>query len=233
MNSAIKLIHISKEYILHHEKPTLVERFVSGKEEKFIALSHINLTIPKGERVGIVGANGSGKTTLLKVITGITKPTTGIRKTSGRLISLIDLDAGFQEDLTGEQNIYLNGMLLGMKKNEIHRRMESIIEYADIKQFIDAPLYTYSQGMKLRLGVSIAINTDPDILIFDEGLGVGDKQFNERLMHTLKTSFKDKTIIIATHDLGLIKYQCDRVLVMEHGKILHDGGPQTLKMYAT
>ena len=176
-----------------------------------------------------MGANGSGKTTLLKIITGITRPSSGVRKAYGRLISLIDLDAGFQEDLTGEQNIYLNGMLLGMKKQEINRHIESIIAYADIKQFIDAPLYTYSQGMKLRLGVSIAINTDPDILIFDEGLGVGDKQFNKRLRHTLKTSFRDKTIIIATHDLELIKYQCNRILIMEHGKILHDGGPSTLK----
>ena len=152
---AVKLTNISKHYIIHHEKPTLVERVINGKNEKFKALDNINLEVKKGEILGIVGPNGSGKTTLLKIIAGITSPTTGKVKTSGRVVSLIDLEAGFHPELTGEQNIYLNGMLLGMSRKSISQKLRKIIEFADIGQFADAQLFTYSQGMKLRLGFSV------------------------------------------------------------------------------
>lgn len=231
--SAIDLSNITKEYILHHEKPTLAEKFISGPEERFTALKSITLNIKEGERVGIIGPNGSGKTTLLKIIAGITTPTSGIRVTKGRLISLIDIEAGFHLDLTGEQNIYLNGLLLGMKRQEVEKRLTDIIQYADIRQFIDAPLYTYSQGMKLRLGISVAINTNPDILIFDEGIGVGDQWFRTKVMNTIKTFFKNKTIIIATHDLELVRSQCKRIIIIDRGKITGDGGTQLLHRYET
>lgn len=232
MKTSIKLLNISKEYYIHHEKPTLVEKFIKGRDERFLALKNISLTFYEGQKIGLMGLNGCGKTTLLKIIAGVTSPTKGNRTVYGRLISLIDLDAGFQPDLTGEQNIYLNGMLLGIKKHDIDRSKEAIIDYADIKQFIDAPLYTYSQGMKLRLGISIAINSYPDILVIDEGLGVGDKQFQNKVIHTLKTQFADKTIIIANHDPHLISRLCNRIIILNQGGITHDGGLQNLKLYA-
>ena len=140
---AIQLTNVSKKYEIHHEKPTLVEKFVKGPNETFWALRDINLTIKKGERVGIIGPNGSGKTTLLKIIAGITSHTTGTVETLGKIVSLIDLTAGFHADLSGYQNIFLNGMLLGLSKKEINKSIPAIIEFADIKQFIDAPLFTF------------------------------------------------------------------------------------------
>ena len=221
---AIEMKHITKEYVIHHEKPTLVEKFYKGKEEKFLALNDISLTIMKGERVGIIGPNGSGKTTLLKIIAGITTPTKGTVQTNGKVVSLIDLEAGFHPDLTGYQNIFLNGMLLGMKRTEIEIRINSIIEFADIKQFIDAPMFTYSSGMALRLGFAVAIHADPDILILDESMYVGDQKFQDKALKTIQNFYKQgKTILIVTHWLSYVKNNCSRIIVMEKGSILHNG----------
>jgi len=149
---AIKLTNVSKKYIVRHEKPTLVEKLINGKKEEFWALKDINLEIKRGEKIGIIGPNGSGKTTLLKLITGISSPTSGTIERNGEIISLIDLEAGFHPDLTGIQNIYLNGMIIGMNKTEINSKLKKIIDYADIGRFIDVPLFTYSEGMKFRSG---------------------------------------------------------------------------------
>src|SRR3990167_10056105 len=157
-STVITLTEVTKSYTIHHEKPTLVEHLINGRNESFNALEDINLEIKKGEKIGIIGPNGSGKTTLLKIIAGITSPTMGIVKTSGMIVSLIDLEAGFHPDLTGEQNIVLNGMLLGMTRAEIAKKHQAIVRFAGIGQFIDAPLYTYSSGMMLRLGFAVAVH---------------------------------------------------------------------------
>lgn len=227
----IHLTNVSKKYEIHHEKPTLVEKFVKGRNETFWALQKINLTIKRGERVGIVGPNGSGKTTLLKIITGITTPTHGNVETHGRIVSLIDLEAGFHPDLTGIQNIYLNGMLLGMKREEVEAKIDAIIRFADIKQFIDAPLFTYSSGMKLRLGFSIAVHANPDILILDEGLAVGDKYFQKK-SHTKLVKFfrQGKTVIFVAHLLDYLK-GCTRILIFKKGRVVKDGPIQLLNEY--
>jgi len=183
---AIELYGISKKYTIHHEKPTLVEKFFKGRDEKFLALNNINLKINRGESVGIIGDNGSGKTTLLKIIAGITAPSSGIIKAGGRVVSIIDLNAGFHDDLSGFQNIYLNGMFLGMTKKEIDRKLRDMIIFAGIRQFIDAPLFTYSQGMKLRLGFSVATHSNPDILLLDENFSVGDEKFKKNAEILLK-----------------------------------------------
>ncbi len=231
---AIQLSGVSKRYTIHHEKPTLVEKLVNGRDEEFWALRDINLTIKKGERVGIIGPNGSGKTTLLKIIAGITTPTNGRVQTNGRIVSLIDLEAGFHPDLTGIQNIYLNGMLLGLSKKQIDLLLPDIISYADIHQFIDAPLFTYSTGMKLKLGFSIAIHANPRIFILDEGLGAGDVYFREKARRTLSSEYKGKkTIIISAHNAEIITQQCKRIIIMNHGTITHDGGLEILKRYET
>ena len=194
---AFILKNVSKRYFIHHEKPTLVEKFTIKKNETFYALKNINLTINRGERVGIVGPNGSGKTTLLKIITGITTPTEGTVTTFGKVVSLIDLQAGFNPDLNGEQNIFLSGMLLGMRKKEIVQKLQSIIDFADIHQFIDTPMFTYSSGMMLRLGFSIAVHSDPDILLLDETITVGDQNFQAKSLKKIQEFFKqDKTIVV-------------------------------------
>lgn len=219
-NIAIQLTNVGKKYEIHHEKPTLVEKFVKGKNETFWALQDINLTIKKGETVGIIGPNGAGKTTLLKIISRIATPTTGEVKTYGNVVSLIDLEAGFHQDLTGLQNIFLNGMLLGLTKKEIDEKLPSIIEFADIRQFIDTPLFTYSEGMKLRLGYAIAVSSNPDILIFDEGISAGDENFRKKSLAKTQEFFKQgKTIIIASHWMEFIKQNCKRIIEFERGRI--------------
>ena len=231
---AIKLTNVTKEYAIHHEKPTLVEKFIKGRDERFIALNNINLTIKKGERVGIIGPNGSGKTTLLKIITGITTPTRGTVETNGKIVSLIDLEAGFHPDLTGEQNIYINGMLLGLKKKEITKKLRSIITFSGIRQFIDVPLFTYSDGMKLRLGFSVVVHTDPDILILDETMSVGDKDFQNKSLDKIEEFFhKGKTILVVSHWIDFIKANCDRILITNKGTITHDGTTAIINKYKT
>ncbi|MBI5620152.1 ABC transporter ATP-binding protein [Candidatus Gottesmanbacteria bacterium] len=230
---AIRLTGVSKRYTIHHEKPTLVEKLVRGRDEEFWALKDVNLTIRKGERVGIIGPNGSGKTTLLKIIAGITTPTTGTVETYGKIISLIDIEAGFHPDLTGEQNIYLNGMLLGMKKEKIDQKLNAMIRFADIGRFIDAPLFTYSAGMKLRLGFAISTYTNPDILILDEGLQAGDINFQVKLKKTLQdTLSRTLTLIMVSHNLDAIRKNSRRVIWMNNGAITnHDRSDAVLKRY--
>jgi ABC-type polysaccharide/polyol phosphate transport system ATPase subunit len=226
-NIAIQLTNISKQYTIHHEKPTLVEKFYKSagwrSEEKFWALKNINLTIKKGERVGIIGPNGSGKTTLLKIISGISSPSCGSVKTYGKIVSLIDLEAGFHPDLSGYQNIYINSLLLGLSRKNIDKILTSVINFADIKQFIDAPLYTYSSGMKLRLGFAILAYIDSDILILDESLSVGDIDFNKKISEKIKQFFEaERTILMVSHSLDFINKFCKRVIEIEHGIIKRD-----------
>jgi ABC-type polysaccharide/polyol phosphate transport system ATPase subunit len=209
-----------------------VEKFYRGINEKFWALKNVNLTIKKGERVGIIGPNGSGKTTLLKIITGITAPTAGKLNINGNVISLIDLEAGFHPDLTGYQNIFLNGMLLGLSKKQVESKISDIIAFADIHQFIDAPLFTYSGGMLMRLGFSIAIHADPDILILDENLSVGDVDFQKKSYQELKDFLsRDKTIVFVSQMKSLIRRYCRRFIIMKNGSIIQDGPISILNNY--
>jgi ABC-type polysaccharide/polyol phosphate transport system ATPase subunit len=218
---AIQLSDLTKKYEIHHEKPTLVEKFVKGKNETFWALNHVNLTIYRGENVGIIGPNGSGKTTLLKIIAGITTPTGGTVSTNGKIVSLIDLEAGFQPDLTGFQNIYLNGMLLGMTKRHIDARLSKIIAFADIRQFIDAPLFTYSSGMALRLGFAIAVQAEPDILLMDENFSVGDEAFRKKAFGQIAAFRREKkTILIVSHWQDFVKKNASRIISMKEGRIV-------------
>jgi ABC-type polysaccharide/polyol phosphate transport system ATPase subunit len=219
----ISLENVSKEYFIHHEKPTLVEKFFKGRDEKFLALKNIDLRVTRGESIGIMGANGSGKTTLLKIITGITSQTSGKVSVTGRVISLIDLNAGFHEDLSGFQNIYLNGMFIGMRKKEINRKLKAIISFAGIRQFIDAPFFTYSQGMKLRLGFSVAVHSNPDILLLDENLSVGDEEFGIKSRDAIRQFRKQKkTILIASHWRYFVKQNCKRIIILNEGEIKSD-----------
>lgn len=230
---AVKLTNLTKTYQLHHEKPTLVERIFKGNYyERFTALDNLNLEIEKGEKIGLVGNNGSGKTTLLKIISGITTPTKGKVKTWGKLVSLIDLSAGFHPELTGRENVYLNGLIIGMSRKEVKDKYEEIKAFADIGDFIDAPMYTYSEGMKLRLGFSVAIAADPEILILDEGIGAGDENFRRKGAKKIDELFKrDKTIIVASHWSDFLKDNCKRFIWLDKKNVRADGGLDVLEEY--
>lgn len=218
-NITIKISNLSKKYILHHEKPTLVESLFRKKEE-FWALKNINLTIKKGEKLGIIGPNGAGKSTLLKIITGITVPTNGKIETKGKIASLIDLSAGFHPDLTGEENIYINGLLLGMTKRQIKKNFKDIVNFSGVKKFIDSPLRTYSSGMFLRLGFSVAVHSNPDILVIDEVISAGDEKFRKKSYQKMQEFFKKrKTIIFVSHNLNTIQKLCLRTLWLDKGKM--------------
>lgn len=223
-NFAITLTNVSKKYVIHHEKPTLMERLLSVGSEEYLALQNVNIKINKGERVGIIGLNGSGKTTLLKIISGIASPTNGRVTTIGKVVSLIDLAAGFHTDLTGLQNISLNGMLLGMSKSEIKEKLEQIVSFADIGKFIDTPLFTYSQGMQLRLGFSIAVFSNPDILIVDENIESGDQNFQLKSFKKITELInQNKTVVFASHRMDLIRKMVTRVIWIDRSKIVADG----------
>jgi ABC-type polysaccharide/polyol phosphate transport system ATPase subunit len=226
---AIELRHVSKHYVIHHEKPTLVEKLIHDRVEKFTALDDVSLTVYRGERIGIIGSNGSGKTTLLKIISGIATPSAGTILVSGKIVSLIDLEAGFHGDLSGLENIYLNAMLIGLNNAQIRSSLSDIIDFSELGSFIDAPLYTYSQGMKLKLGFSIAIHSDPDILIIDEGIAVGDAKFQEKAAHSLSQFMVhgNKTILIASHWMEYIRKYCSRVITLQSGKIVSVAKPDT------
>ena len=222
---AVNLTKISKKYSLYKRKPTLIENIFSlGRPEKFWALRDVSLTIRKGEKVGIIGPNGAGKTTLFNIITGITSPSKGSLYVKGKIVSLIELEAGFHPELTGEENIYLNGLIMGMTKDKIASNMKKIIDFADIGEFINSPMYTYSKGMTLRLGFSVAVHADPDILALDENISVGDEDFREKSLKKIQEFFKlKKTIIVSSHYLNYVRKSCDRTIWLDGGKIIMDG----------
>lgn len=228
----VVLAHVTKVYHIHHEKPMLMEHLIKAKHEAFRALSDITVTIYRGEKVGLLGPNGSGKTTLLKIISGIVTPTSGTVTIDGRVVPIIDLEAGFHPDLTGEQNIYLNGLILGMTRREITMRLKKIISYAHIGRFIDVPLFTYSQGMKLRLGLSIAIHARPDILLLDEGIGAGDETFQKKAQATIHHMFATgKTIVVASHWLEFLEAHCSRIIILDKGRVIADGSASLVSWY--
>lgn len=230
---AISLTDVSKIYTLSGERPTLVETIFSRKKKKqFKALDKINITIHKGEKIGIIGHNGSGKTTLLKLIAGITTPTSGTIKTNGTVASLIELTAGFHPDLSGRENIFLNGILVGMDLKEVKNKLNKIIEFADIGQFIDEPLYGYSEGMKMRLGFSVAVHADPSILILDEYIGTGDANFQKKSGEKIEQFFREKkTILLVSHWTEFLKKHCDKILHLENGKKKFYGDASILADY--
>jgi ABC-type polysaccharide/polyol phosphate transport system ATPase subunit len=218
---AIELKNIGKKYNVTHQEPFLVKIALSRKPRRdFWALRNVSLTINQGDRVGIIGSNGAGKTTLLKIIAGITKPSTGAVKTNGKVVSLIDLEAGFHPELTGEENILINGMLVKMSRQEIENKREKIIRFADIGEFINAPFHTYSSGMKFRLAFAVAIASNCEIVLIDEIFLVGDMQFQYKIFKLLKEikNHSKKTYVITSHIPALIWGLTDTFFKLDRGK---------------
>lgn len=227
---AIKVENLTKEFKLFYDKPsTLKERLVfwnKKKENSRTVLKNINLTIKKGETVALIGTNGSGKSTLLKLMTKIIYPSKGELITNGKLTSLLELGAGFHPDFTGRENIYFNASIFGLTKEEIEKRVDEIIEFSELGEFIDSPVRTYSSGMYMRLAFSVAINVDADILLIDEILAVGDQHFQDKCFAKL-TELKesDKTIVIVTHSLEQVRKLCTRAIWIYEGEVRLDGKP--------
>ncbi|WP_181884449.1 ABC transporter ATP-binding protein [Neobacillus piezotolerans] len=229
-NIAISIQGISKNFKIFKDKPvSLKEKILklrSNHFEPFNAVKNVSLDIKKGETVGLIGHNGCGKSTLLKLISQILYPDQGMVIVNGRISSLIELGAGFHPDFTGRENIYINGSIFGLSKNQIDERIDEIIRFSELGSFIENPVRTYSSGMYMRLAFSVAINVDPEILLIDEILSVGDSNFQKKCYNKIE-GFKNSgvTIIIVAHDLGTIEKICDRVIWMDKGVVREQGDP--------
>jgi len=225
---SIEVKNVTKKFKVYYDKPnTLKERIVfwkNNKAELRTVLENINVKIKKGDTVALIGVNGSGKSTLLKLMTKIIYPTKGEIITRGKLTSLLELGAGFHDDFTGRENIYFNASIFGLTRGEIETKIDDIIEFSELGQFIDNPVRTYSSGMYMRLAFSIAINVEAEILLIDEILAVGDQHFQDKCFNKLQELKKsDKTIVIVSHSLESIKKLCNRAIWINQGHVQMDG----------
>jgi ABC-type polysaccharide/polyol phosphate transport system ATPase subunit len=228
----IRLVNVTQRFRVIHERPDTVRELFSrffrhnASFHDFEAVKNVSLEVPPGQTLGIVGRNGSGKSTLLKIIAGVYRPSNGTVEVNGTLAPLIELGAGFHHELTGRENILLNGLLMGYTKREMMERQQSIIDFADIGEFIDAPVKQYSSGMYMRLAFSVATEVDPQILLVDEILAVGDVGFQEKCFEKLRRfRASGKTIILVTHNMDNVRRHCERAVLIDHGSILVDGTP--------
>jgi ABC-type polysaccharide/polyol phosphate transport system ATPase subunit len=214
-------------------KEALIDIFMPGRQEDFWALKDVTFDIIKGETVGIIGNNGSGKSTILKLIAGVMYPTKGEVKVDGRISPLIELGAGFHAELTGRENIYLNGTILGLSEKQIDQRLNDIIEFSELGDFIDTPVKHYSSGMYVRLGFSVAVHTDPEILLVDEIFAVGDISFQEKCFKKMNEFKKNGiTIVFVTHDMATVESFCEKAIYINKGQLENIGdAKQIIKDY--
>ncbi|MCD6517036.1 MAG: ABC transporter ATP-binding protein [Candidatus Aminicenantes bacterium] len=228
------LSRIYRKYSEQHRFKTFKSAILKGdlfkslkSDEKVMALDNISFKVEKGTTFGVIGENGSGKSTLLKVVSGISKPTSGRVLVNGKVSALIELGAGFHPEITGRENIYINGVMLGLSREEIDKKFNDIVRFAELEDFIDAPVKTYSSGMYMRLGFSIAINVNPDVLLVDEVLAVGDASFVPRCLERIdEFRRRKKTILFVSHDLITVEKICDRVAWLKNGKMKALGDPK-------
>ena len=229
---AIKVDHVYKSFNIYYDRAnTLKERALfwarNKRREKREILKDINLEIKKGETVALIGVNGSGKSTLLKLMTQIIFPNKGTIETHGKLTSLLELGAGFHPDFSGRENIYFNSSIFGLTRKEIDKRLDQIIEFSELQDFIDNPVRTYSSGMYMRLAFSVAINVDADILLIDEILSVGDQHFQEKCFNKMRELREQgKTMVFVTHSMESVRNLCDRAVWLYDGQVRMDGNTQ-------
>src|SRR5512140_2034318 len=230
---AIELTDVSKIYRRYSGKQfatlksALLQRSILRDlqpSETFPALTDVSFTVAKGSTYGVIGRNGSGKSTALKLVAGITKPTSGSVKVEGRISALIELGAGFHPEISGRENVFINGIMLGLTKREIEKRFDEIVELAELTDFIDEPVKTYSSGMYMRLGFSVAIHVDPEVLLVDEVLAVGDEAFTHKCLDKFADfTRRGKTVLIVTHSLGLVERLCDEAVWLDGGQKQSEG----------
>jgi len=234
----LELKQVSKKYRIRREaekNASFLRKLMSWRNQRqdFWALKDVSFNVQRAEALGIIGHNGAGKSTILKLLSRITTPSSGEIMINGRLSALIEVGSGFHPELTGRENIYLNGSILGMLRREITRKLDSIVEFAELRQFIDTPVKRYSSGMYVRLGFSIAAHLDPDILLLDEVLAVGDAAFQQKCIQRITELKKSgTTIVFISHDLRAVQKLCDRVILLKSGQIEADGDPtETIALY--
>ncbi len=243
---AVRVEHVSKEYrlgaiggatlrgeiqsalarLFHKEDPNLkIGEKAHGKNERFLALNDLSFDIKKGETVGIIGRNGAGKSTILKLICRVTAPTKGNIYLNGRITSMLEVGTGFHPELTGRENVYLNGAILGMSKAEIEKKFDEIVEFSEVGQFIDTPVKRYSSGMKVKLAFSVASHLDSEILIMDEVLAVGDVSFQNKCINRMKKVSEEegRTVLYVSHNMATVKSLCNRCIVLSHGQLAFEG----------
>ena len=234
---AVKVDHVSKSFRMYHERnQTLKATIMRGRRsvhEDFWALDDVSFDVPAGSTFGLIGSNGSGKSTLLKCLANIYQPNKGTISHFGSMAAMLEVGSGFHSELSGRDNIYLNGSILGMSKKQVDRKYDEIVDFSGVEAFIDQPVKNYSSGMYVRLGFAVAINVDPDILVVDEVLAVGDADFQAKCMQKFADFKKDgKTVILVTHDMGTVEKMCDNVAWLSHGKLLEVGAAEpTIKAY--
>jgi len=234
--NAIELTDVTKVYRRYGGrqfstlKSALLQRSILRDlqpSETFPALTDVTFSVPKGSTYGVIGRNGSGKSTALKLVAGITKPTSGSVRVEGRISALIELGAGFHPEISGRENVFINGVMLGLTKREIHERFDEIVDFAELREFIDAPVKTYSSGMYMRLGFAVAIHVNPDVLLVDEVLAVGDEGFTHKCLDKFaEFRRRGKTILLVTHSLNLVERFCDEALWLDAGRALSHGDPK-------
>jgi len=223
---AVSFKNVSKEYTLYtSDQERFISLFYKKKGmKKHLALDNASFDIRKGEAVGLIGKNGAGKSTLLKIVTGVTFPTSGEVTVNGTVAALLELTAGFSVEMTGRENIYLKGYILGYSKEEMRQMEDKIIDFAELGEYIDQPLRTYSSGMRTRLGFAINVNSEPDILVVDEALSVGDADFRKKCSAKIKDLVQGGvTVMFVSHSMGSVKELCDRVIYIKAGKVVFDG----------
>jgi ABC-2 type transport system ATP-binding protein len=231
--SAIEVERVSKRFRLYHERPTSLKerllRFRRSRAEEFWALRDVTFEVGEGHTIGLIGPNGSGKTTLLKIIGGILRPTEGRVETRGRIAALLELGAGFHPELTGRENVYLNASILGLSKRETDRHFDDIVAFAELEEFIDNQVKTYSSGMFVRLGFAVAVHVDPRILLVDEVLAVGDEAFQRKCLGRVRELQEEgRTIVFVTHAMQLVHQICDRAVLLDHGRVHTDGDVESV-----
>lgn len=236
MTPAIALDHVTKVYRRYSGrqfatlKSALLQRSILRDlrpSETFPALTDVSFIVPKGATYGVIGRNGSGKSSALKLVAGITKPTSGTVRVDGRISALIELGAGFHPEISGRENVFINGIMLGLSKREIQQRFDDIVDFAEVREFIDAPVKTYSSGMYMRLGFAVAIHVDPDVLLVDEVLAVGDEGFTHKCLDKFaEFRRRGKTILLVTHSLNLVERFCDEALWLDEGRVQTHGDPK-------
>lgn len=230
MVNAIEVSDVSKQFVLRHTRSIkeAVVWLAKGRKgdlsEKFHALKNVTVEIETGETVALLGLNGSGKSTLLKHISGVMLPDSGSVRTRGRVAGLIEVGAGFHPDLSGRDNVFLNGAILGMTEQQVKDRFDDIVEFSEIGQFIDTEVKFYSSGMYLRLAFSVAVHTDPEVFLIDEILAVGDEPFQRKCIDKIQELARNgKTLVVVSHDLDLVSRICRRGVVLEQGNVIFDG----------
>src|SRR6478735_2575081 len=232
--NAIELTNVTKIYRKYSGrqfatlKSALLQRSILRDlqaSETFPALTEVSFTVPKGSTYGVIGRNGSGKSTALKLVAGITKPTAGVVKVQGRISALIELGAGFHPEISGRENVFINGIMLGLSRREVQERFDEIVDFAELKDFIDAPVKTYSSGMYMRLGFAVAINVNPDVLLVDEVLSVGDEAFQRKCLDKIRTFQREgRTILLVSHSPDIVRQIATRAAVFDRGHLV-DVGP--------